>query len=105
VNAVDAAAVGQLVLRERQNRDRGWWHEWADCFAEESVIDMSWFTGSDADFVHQTRLRSVQGRHRLSPPTVRGNGDRSWAELPLGIEFHLDVGGVEANLVTTTKEQ
>lgn len=43
--AVDAAAVTQLVLRERQNRDRGWWDDMAGCFAPDAIIEMSWFTG------------------------------------------------------------
>ncbi len=108
MSTIDAAAVAQLVLRERQSRDRGWWSEWADCFTADSVIDMSWFTGSGADFVAQTRLRSadgVWGRHRLSPPAVRINGDRGWAELPLGIEFRTTVGDVEADLVSYCRSQ
>lgn len=100
---LDAASVAQLVLRERQSRDRGWWAAWSDCFAEHSVVDMSWFTGSGAEFVDRTRRRSTNGlwgRHRQSPTSVQVNGDRAWAELPLGIEFHLLVGGVEADLIS-----
>ena len=40
--AADAHAVVQLVLRERQSRDRGWWDDMAECFAPEATIDMSW---------------------------------------------------------------
>jgi len=108
VTAIDAAAVAQLVLRERQSRDRGWWADWAQCFAQDSVVDMSWFTGSGAEFVHQTQLRSTEGvwgRHRLSPPAVRANGDRAWAELPLAIEFHLTIAGNEADLVSYCRSQ
>jgi len=103
-----ASDVAQLVLRERQSRDRGWWDTWSQCFSTDSVVDMSWFTGSGTEFVRQTRLRStdgVWGRHRLSPPAVQVNGDRAWAELPLGIEFHISVGGVEADLVSYCRSQ
>ncbi|WP_309233884.1 nuclear transport factor 2 family protein [Micromonospora sp. ATA51] len=106
--SADTEAVSQLVLGERQSRDRGWWEEMAECFAPEAVIDMSWFTGSAHDFVRQTRLRSadgVWGRHRLSPPAVRVNGDRSWAELALGIEFPITVAGVAADLVSYCRSQ
>jgi len=102
------AEVAELVLRERQSRDRGWWDDWSDCFAKDSLVDMSWFTGSGADFVKATRLRStdgVWGRHRLCPPSVQVDGHRAWAELPLGIEFHLTVGGVEADLVSYCRSQ
>lgn len=100
--------VTQLVLRERQSRDRGWWDEMAACFAEDSVVDMSWIKDSGADFVRQTVERSkdgVWGRHRLCPPAVRINGDRAWAELPLAIEFHVNVDGVEADLISCARSQ
>lgn len=100
--------VTQLVLRERQTRDRGWWAEMADCFAQDSVVDISWFTGSGADFVRRTVDTSkdgVWGRHRLSPPTIRVNGDRAWAELPIAIEFRIDVDGFEADLISYARSQ
>lgn len=108
LSPIDAATVAQLVLRERQSRDRGWWDRWSDCFTADSVIDMSWFTGSATEFVRQTRLRSIDGvwgRHRLSPPAVHVNGDRAWAELPLAIEFHITVGGVDADLISYCRSQ
>ncbi len=100
--------VTQLVLRERQTRDRGWWAEMASCYAEHSLVDISWFTGSGADFVRQTIEASkdgVWGRHRLSPPAVRVRDDRAWAELPIAIEFRIDVEGVEADLISYARSQ
>jgi hypothetical protein len=106
--AADAHAVMQLVLRERQSRDRGWWEEMAACFAPDATIEMSWFSGSAREFIRQTQERSadgVWGRHRLSPPTVRVEGDRAWAELPLGIEFPVVVDGVDGDLVSYCRSQ
>jgi SnoaL-like domain len=106
--SADSQAVSQLVLRERQSRDRGWWDDMADCFADDAVIEMSWFTGLANDFIRETRERSIDGvwgRHRLSPPTVRLCEDRAWAELPLGIEFDTDVDGVAADLVSYCRSQ
>jgi hypothetical protein len=106
--SADAHAVVQLVLRERQSRDRGWWDEMAACFAPDATIDMSWISGSAREFIRQTRERSaggVWGRHRLSPPAVRVVGDRAWAELPLGIEFPVVVRGVDGDLVSYCRSQ
>lgn len=106
--SADGEAVTQLVLRERQTRDRGWYEEMADCFTSDATISMSWFTGSAAEFIATTKARTeggVWGRHRLSPPTVRINGDRAWAELPLGIEFTIDVDGTPADLVSYCRSQ
>lgn len=69
---------------------------------------MSWFTGSAREFVERTRRRStdgVSGRHRLSAPTVRIDGDRAWVELPLGIEFPVMVGDIPGNLVSYCRSQ
>jgi hypothetical protein len=104
----DAQAVAQLVLRERQSRDRGWWDDMASCFTPGAVIDMSWFTGPASEFVRLTRERSangVWGRHRLSPPAVRVISDRARAELPLGIEFRTTIDGIEADLVSYARSQ
>lgn len=101
-------AVTQLVLRERHSRDRGWWDEMRACYAEDSVVDISWIKGSGADFVQQTidtSKNGVWGKHRLSPPAVRVCGDRAWAELPIAIEFRIDVDGVEADLVSYARSQ
>lgn len=108
----DASAVMQLVLRERQTRDRGWYDQMRDCYAEDAVVDMSWFLGSGHEFVDRSRYMSTSvdgwrghSAHRLSPPTIRVRGDRAWAELPLGIEFRIDVDGVEADLVSYCRNQ
>ena len=100
--------AGAVVLRERQTRDRGWYDEMAACFTPDATIAMSWFDGAAADFIARTRARSQGapwGRHRLSPPSTRVHGDRAWVELPLAIEFRIDLDGVEADLVSTCRSQ
>jgi hypothetical protein len=86
---VSAAEVTALVLRERQTRDRGWYEDMADCFATDSVVEMSWYTGSGAGFLKATKGLADRGDiavHRLNPAAVRIRGDRALAELPLVIE-------------------
>ncbi|MER5435732.1 nuclear transport factor 2 family protein [Streptomyces sp. NPDC002588] len=105
---MSADDVTQLVLRERQSRDRGWYDEMAACFADDSVVQMSWFTGSGAEFVRRTRAMAGRGDyavHRLSPPAVRVHGDRALAELPLIIEWRIDVDGTEADLASACRSQ
>jgi SnoaL-like domain len=102
--------VTELVLRERQCRDRGWWDQMAGCFAADSTVNMSWFTGSGPDFVRESRRMAAGGWgghsvHRLSPPAIRVRGDRALAELPLAIEFRVPVAGVEADLTSYARSQ
>jgi hypothetical protein len=69
---------------------------------------MSWFTGSGADFVRATRAMAGRGDyavHRLGPPAVHLNGDRALAELPLIIEWRVDIDGVEADLASACRPQ
>jgi hypothetical protein len=80
----------------------------AECFAEDSVVEMSWFSGSGADFVRATRGMAGRGDlavHRLGPPTVRVKGDRALVELPLTIERRVDVDGVEADIASSCRSQ
>jgi SnoaL-like domain len=105
---MSADDIVQLVLRERQSRDRGRYDQMADCFAEDSVVEMSWFQGSGADFVRATRDMAGRGDyvvHRLSPPVVHIDGDRALAELPLVIEWRVDIDGVEADLASACRSQ
>jgi SnoaL-like protein len=101
-------AVAQLILRERQSRDRGWWDRMAGCFAEDSRIDISWFTGSGAEFVRESRRmfgRGDRAVHRLCPPAVQVQGDKALAELPLAIDFRVNLADIEADLVSYARSQ
>src|SRR5271168_27509 len=57
----DEFAATQVVLREREARDRCWWAEMADCFHDESTVTISWFQGSGADFVAQSKAMTERG--------------------------------------------
>jgi hypothetical protein len=100
---VSGSAVTQLVLHERQARDRGWWGRMRECFAAQSTVRLSWFQGSGADFVSGSERMAGRGdlsRHRLGPPVVDINGDRALAEVSAGIELRTDLAGVEVDLIS-----
>jgi hypothetical protein len=97
----DEFAATQVVLREREARDRCWWAEMADCFHDESTVTISWFQGSGADFVAQSKAmteRGVSSCHRLGPPTVRIHSDRGVVILPAVVETYPSVDGVACAL-------
>ena len=73
----------------------------ADCFHDESTVTISWFQGSGADFVAQSKAmtdRGVSSRHRLGPPTVRIHSDRGVVILPAVVEPYPSVDGVACAL-------
>ncbi|HEV3360575.1 MAG TPA: nuclear transport factor 2 family protein [Pseudonocardiaceae bacterium] len=98
----DAAVISQVVLKERQGRDRGWFDQEAACFAEDSRVRISWFDGPGAEFVDRSRdlfAKGLRPVHRMSPPVVHVDGDRAVAEAPAEITVLHDFGGVEAYVV------
>ncbi|MEU2288582.1 nuclear transport factor 2 family protein [Streptomyces sp. NPDC013178] len=105
---MSAEEVTQLVFRERQSRDRRRYEDMATCFADDSIVRKSWFTGSGADYVRQTRGMAGRGEHavhRHSPPVVRIDGDRALVELPLVIEWRINLDGMEADLASACRSQ
>lgn len=97
---LDQLAVAELVRCERDARDHGRWEEMASSYASDSVVHISWFHGSGAEFVLRSREiseRGLTGRHRLWPSLVRCNGDRAIAETDMAVELRRSVGGVEVD--------
>jgi hypothetical protein len=99
----DGFAAVQVVLREREARDRLWWDDMRDCFAEESTVSLTWYQGSGAGFVDGSIAMSrgrLTSRHRISPPVVRVAGDRAVISLPVAIENYPTIDGVDCVLST-----
>ncbi len=96
--AADVSAVTQLVLTERESRDLGRWERLAACYLPDSHVEISWITGTGAQFVAgsiEMARRGVKARHRLGPVLVRLNGERALATLSGVIDIPGEIGGVE----------
>jgi hypothetical protein len=101
LEAADVVAVTQLVLLERESRDLGRWQTMRDCFHPDSLVRISWFTGSGPDFVTGSidmARRNVLAKHRLGPVLVRLAGDRAVASLSGIIDIPATLAGVEVQL-------
>jgi hypothetical protein len=82
---LDQMAVADILQRERLARDNSLWDEMESYYHPDSFIDISWFNGSGAEFVAQSRRLSGPGTivlHMLSPSIVNIRGDRAIAETP-----------------------
>ncbi|MFJ8582929.1 nuclear transport factor 2 family protein [Micromonospora sp. NPDC093277] len=91
----------QLVLREREARDRGWWELARDCFHPDSTVAISWFSGSGPDFVAASRRLTAAGEnttHRLGPPVVHLGGARAVVVLPMTLNSRPVVDGVDVTV-------
>ena len=104
--AADVSAVSQLVLRERVSRDLGLWEQMRDCFHDDSVVRISWFSGSGPEFVRRSiemAERSVQASHRLGPILVTLAGDRAIAQLALTVDIPFILNGIEVMMSSHTR--
>jgi hypothetical protein len=104
--SADVVEIEQLILYERQGRDRGWWQQMRDTFSADSTVNLSWYTGDGAGFVdgsEQMNSHGDQAVHRLSPPIVHVHKNRAVAEVSCGVEFQVLIGGVPAHLVSYTR--
>ncbi|MFE9687227.1 nuclear transport factor 2 family protein [Streptomyces sp. NPDC006285] len=102
----DVIAVTQLVLHERQGRDREWWDAMHESYAPDSVVRLSWFRGSGPEFVAQSQRMAGRGDraiHRLGPPIVDVHGERALVELPAVIEVTTELDDVETVLASCAR--
>lgn len=88
--ADDITTITQLVVRERESRDFGFWNRMRDCFHADAEINISWFQGRGHDFVAASKDMAARGmlaKHRLGPILVTLNGERALATLSAIIDI------------------
>jgi hypothetical protein len=96
--AADVSAITQLVLTERESRDLGRWERLGACYLSDSHVEISWITGTGAQFVAgsiEMARRGVKARHRLGPVLVRLKDERALASLACVIDIPGEIEGVE----------
>jgi hypothetical protein len=106
MESADVTAITQLILRERESRDLGRWERMRGCFWPESLVRVSWFRGSGADFVTGSidmARRKILAKHRLAPILVTLAGDRAIASLTAIIDLPVTLEGVEWTLSTHSR--
>jgi hypothetical protein len=106
LEAADITAITQLILLERESRDRGRWARMRECFHDDALIRISWITGNPDEFVNGSidmARRGVLAKHRLAPVLVRLGTNRAIATLGGAIDIAVKVDGVEAQLSSYTR--
>ena len=102
----DVEDLTQLVLRERQARDRGWWDWMGEAYLPDSTVGLAWFRGSGPEFVQRCRQvdeHGAQVAHHVSTPVVHVRGDRAFAEAGTSVEVRTAIDGVRADLVSRAR--
>jgi hypothetical protein len=104
-NMNDTTAITQLVVRERESRDLGFWNRMRDCFHPDSRVNISWFQGNGHEFVVASKgmaERGMYAKHRLGPVLVTLNGSRAIASVSGTIDIPTLIEGKEFSLSSHT---
>jgi hypothetical protein len=99
--ADDITAITQLVVRERESRDMGFWNRMRDCFHDDAEINISWYQGRAQGFVDGSKDMAARGmlaKHRLGPVLVTLNGERALATLSGIIDIPTIIEGKDFTL-------
>ncbi len=102
----EAFAVAQVILHERQGRDRGWWEQMRRCFWPDSTVRLSWYDGDGPGFVAGSEAMVEGGlitTHQMFSPVVHVRGDRAHVEAPATVRSPIVVGGVGGELCAHTR--
>ncbi len=102
---LDQVAVADVIMRERLARDNAKWSEMASYYHPDSMVDVSWFKGSGAEFVAQSKWQADKrvatsnaiNFHIMSPAVVTVRHDRAIAETPCSLRSFMKLGGVEVS--------
>ena len=103
--AEDIVRIQQLICREREARDRNWWDEMRATWAEDSHVNVSWYSGPGQGFIDgsvREQEKSTPVKHKLGPIMVRVNGDKAVASVSATILTRVAIEGVEADLDSNT---
>jgi SnoaL-like domain len=103
----DTEEITQLIMRERQGRDRAWWEQMRATLWPEMTLRLSWIDGTGTEFVDGSRAMAERSTgtgalagHRLGLPSVHVGGDRAVTEVALTINSRIVLGGVETDMAT-----
>ena len=111
---LDRLAISELILRERTARDFARWSEMASYYHPESLVEVSWFKGSGAEFVDRTRQQYERTRqkpdqadrlnfHELGAAVVTLNGDRALADMHCTLHGFSPFDGVQCTMTGFTR--
>jgi len=102
----EAFTVAQVVLHERQGRDRGWWEQMGKCFWPDSTVRLSWYDGDGPGFVAGSETLAQAGlvtTHQMFSPVVHVHGDKAHVEAPTTVRAAVVVDAVRGDVLSHTR--
>lgn len=103
---LDKFAVAEVVQTERAARDQAQWDRMRECFHPDSLVELSWFTGTGPEFVRASRRLYDAGNraiHQMGTTLVRVQGDRALAETGCTLLLRGTIGGSSVLVTVYTR--
>jgi SnoaL-like domain len=104
--AAEAFTVAQVVLHERQGRDRGWWEQMGECFWPDSTVRLSWYDGDGPGFVAGSEAIAQAGlvtTHQMFSPVVHVRGNKAHVEAPTTVRASVVVDAVRGDILSYSR--
>jgi hypothetical protein len=103
---LDRTEINDVVQQERAFRDQARWDEMRAAYHDDSIVDLSWFKGSGAEFVDASRRLYESGRHsahQMGPTLVTLNGSRALAMTGCAVCLRTQLSGIEVELTAHSR--
>ena len=99
----DKFCIKELIEFERFCRDNALWDEMRRCFAPDSTVRISWFTGTGAAFVDASIKMDSRAPHKLYNTVIQLNNERAVAATMATIQTRADIDGCTVELQSDLK--
>lgn len=92
-NVFDKFNIKELIEFERFCRDNAQWEEMKKCFAENSIVTISWFKGSGHEFVEASSKMETYALHKLFDTLIWINKDKAVSLTMATIQIRQEIDG------------
>ena len=100
---LDKASVKELLEFERFCRDNALWDEMKKCFADDSVVTISWYQGSGHGFVEASSKMKMRAPHKIYNTGVWLNNDKAVAIMLATIGIRMEIDNTPVTVLSDAK--
>ncbi len=97
----DRVMILDAMARERAARDASDWDELARCYTDDSLVDLSWFTGTGAAFAQASAgmAEKMFSFHEFGASVIDIDGDRALGNSSCTIHLIAGMDGVGVDVL------
>ncbi|OOM81120.1 nuclear transport factor 2 family protein [Clostridium sp. BL-8] len=99
----DKISIKELIEFERFCRDNAQWEEMRKCFSPDSIVRISWFTGTGDSFVDASIKMDSYAPHKLYNTIIELNNNKAVAATMATIQIRANIDGCIVELQSDLK--